>query len=889
MKTINYLRSKIIRINIVAVIIFCFQTSEARISEALAYSPKSGIDSASAKYIDPTAAVNGTGTYDSPWNGSTLAGNPWVANQVYLFKRGTTYSHSSQLYIQVGGVTLGAYGSGARPILQLTANTDNIRGSGSITLQDLELINISGSAGQDGNALNYSGATGYLTVNNCKMHGGFAAVRTFQSSNLDVKVTNCEIYDCWSDGLFLFHTHSIEIGYCNIYNVNTSHPNYPDDGDGIHLDNTPTVWIHHNNIDHTSQPGKFCIIVAADIATYVGNATIEYNTMKRNRAGSDNTIFYSNYAKGSTIIFRYNKVQDALLGIDCHTADMQIYYNSFSNIGEFMALNYGFASNVKIYNNTFSNCGSLINGYGENVDFRNNIVHTITGAAMTGGSNIISDYNDYYNVSSFVSGSTTKGDHDISADPLFTNLPDLDFTLKKGSPCFDKGTTVQLPSPIVDLNGDTVPKGIAVDMGAYEYIPTDKIAPTAPTGLVASNISYTGVTLAWTASTDNIGVTGYNVYKDGIFVTAVTDTSANVSGLTQGTSYSMTIRAKDADDNFSLADTLVVTTTASTDTQSPSIPDGLISSNIKDTSFTISWTGSTDNVGVSEYDVYLNGSLFVSVAGTTTGIDGLIPGTIYSVTVKAKDIVGNTSIESAALAVKTIALCSGSDGWTPTDFGSNQTGTFTAEFDAVPQGQNMAGLIGLSDGHATTYGSLACIVSFGLEGKVLARNAGAYNAVNVFPYTPGTAYHIKFTVNVAAKTYDATIKEVGGLVETIIASHYAFRAQSAQLNCFVEEADQCHVTVTNYSVSTTTGIEVSKDPGGSSSIIFYPNPASSYIDIKVNALSTVSILNIEGKLLVNKTVEEGTTSLPLNLETGLYFIRVIEGNTKIFSGKLMVK
>lgn len=91
------------------------------------------------------------------------------------------------------------------------------------------------------------------------------------------------------------------------------------------------------------------------------------------------------------------------------------------------------------------------------------------------------------------------------------------------------------------------------------------------------------------------------------------------------------------------------------DTTAPSVPSNLVSSNVTSTSLTLSWNASTDNVGVTGYDVYMNGSLKTSTTSTSTSITGLTSSTTYSFTVKAKDAAGNTSSSSSTLNVTTSA------------------------------------------------------------------------------------------------------------------------------------------------------------------------------------------------------------------------------------------
>lgn len=90
---------------------------------------------------------------------------------------------------------------------------------------------------------------------------------------------------------------------------------------------------------------------------------------------------------------------------------------------------------------------------------------------------------------------------------------------------------------------------------------TDTTAPSTPLNLTSSSKTTTSVTLAWSAATDNIGVTGYNVYVNNVLKTTVTTLNTVVTGLTAATSYTFTVRAKDAAGNLSgLSNTVTVVT-----------------------------------------------------------------------------------------------------------------------------------------------------------------------------------------------------------------------------------------------------------------------------------------------------------------------------------------
>ncbi|WP_406835046.1 glycoside hydrolase family 6 protein [Streptomyces sp. AHU1] len=90
---------------------------------------------------------------------------------------------------------------------------------------------------------------------------------------------------------------------------------------------------------------------------------------------------------------------------------------------------------------------------------------------------------------------------------------------------------------------------------------SDTQAPTVPGGLTVGSTTSSSVSLSWSASTDNTAVTGYDIYRDGTKVGSATGTSYTDSGLTASTTYSYTVRAKDAAGNVSASSTAVSATT----------------------------------------------------------------------------------------------------------------------------------------------------------------------------------------------------------------------------------------------------------------------------------------------------------------------------------------
>ncbi|MEV4369524.1 glycosyl hydrolase family 18 protein [Nonomuraea sp. NPDC049637] len=186
---------------------------------------------------------------------------------------------------------------------------------------------------------------------------------------------------------------------------------------------------------------------------------------------------------------------------------------------------------------------------------------------------------------------------------------------------------------------------------------TDTTAPSVPGNLRSTGVTDTSVALAWNASTDNVAVTGYEVYRGGTLVTTVTGTTYNDTGLTANTAYSYTVRARDAAGNRSANSNQISATTTGggggDDKTPPSVPGNLRSTGVSNNSVALAWNASTDNVAVTGYEVYRGGTLVTTVTGTTYNDTGLTANTSYTYTVRARDAAGNRSADSNQITATT--------------------------------------------------------------------------------------------------------------------------------------------------------------------------------------------------------------------------------------------
>ena len=177
----------------------------------------------------------------------------------------------------------------------------------------------------------------------------------------------------------------------------------------------------------------------------------------------------------------------------------------------------------------------------------------------------------------------------------------------------------------------------------------DTISPTTSI-LSASGTTLSTSILSWSIATDNKGVAGYDVYQNSVFIASTTSTTYTVSGLLASTSYDFYIVAKDAAGNGSLPSNSANVTPLFVDTISPTTPT-LSASGTTTTTINLSWIAATDNVGVSDYDVYQNGVFIASTTSTTYAISGLLASTSYDFYVIAKDAAGNISLPSNSVNV----------------------------------------------------------------------------------------------------------------------------------------------------------------------------------------------------------------------------------------------
>ncbi|MFD0677997.1 MULTISPECIES: polysaccharide lyase family 7 protein [unclassified Paenibacillus] len=194
------------------------------------------------------------------------------------------------------------------------------------------------------------------------------------------------------------------------------------------------------------------------------------------------------------------------------------------------------------------------------------------------------------------------------------------------------------------------------DVLVSDIASSDTQAPTAPANLAATAISSSQINLSWNASTDNVGVTGYNVYRGSTLVGSPSTLSFSDTGLSASTSYSYTVKAKDAAGNLSAASNTASATTQSGGTQVTVANPGF------ENSFTGWTTSGSTAISTSDYHSGTrSGKISSSGSQISQTISGLSTNTTYTLSAW---ILGQGLIGANTFGGSEVTIGGNSSAWT---------------------------------------------------------------------------------------------------------------------------------------------------------------------------------------------------------------------------------
>ena len=459
---------------------------------------------------------------------------------------------------------------------------------------------------------------------------------------------------------------------------------------------------------------------------------------------------------------------------------------------------------------------------------------------------------------------------------------------------------------------------------------SDSQAPTVPAGLASANSTGTGFTLSWTASTDNVGVTGYEVFRNGVNIGTTTSATFSVSGVTCGMSSSMTVRARDAAGNWSaLSNTLSVNT---------ALPNaGSITGTSTLCAGTTSVLGSNGLAGGSWSSS--NGSVAsVSSTGVVTGVSAGTASITYTVTANgctssatntvtinalpnAGTITGTSTVNVGATSTLT------SNGVSGGTWASGNTGVATVNVSGVVTGVSggtanityrvtVNGCTSITSRIVTVNNVTTTIIirarSLAAAGSNMtveimnssAPTGGTVQQTKSFINLSTTLANYTFIVNGAVSANKVRVRYTNDManrdleIDYITVAGTTFQAEASstyQIGVWRNVTDGCSVggyytssilQCTGYFhfLANTTGrlAMTTVNNAEEADVLLYPNPSSTVVNLVLFAkeaqTTTLGIYTILGqqvqqskrKLEVGKNV----LSIPISLKAGTYLLSV---------------
>ena len=442
------------------------------------------------------------------------------------------------------------------------------------------------------------------------------------------------------------------------------------------------------------------------------------------------------------------------------------------------------------------------------------------------------------------------------------------------------------------------------------YKNTDTEAPTTPTNVFLNNITFNSINISWSASSDNIGVTGYNVYIDDVLTsqTSSSITNTTISNLSTNTDYNFTIVAKDLINNRS--DSAAINGKTLEDTEAPSIPTNLSISNETDSSVKVSWTPSTDNNVVNGYEVYVDNDLKETTTNSFYTVNGLNTTTTYTIEIVAYDIDNNKSAKSNSINATTTA---GTSNGITELFISEYAEPSIANNKAIEIVNLTASTINLSEysiqkqynggswiddyplGNANIVpGDVFVIVHVDTNNSLLLAEADKFGPPNIdtSPYRFGSP--LNFNGNDPIGLFKNgelidIIGEEGNSSNHIQNKTYRRKATVSEPNTRFDSSEWGILSANTFDDFGSHTSTLSTKSNAFESFKMFPNPTNgNNIYFSVIEDATIHIYNVLGKLIQSSEVTKSKNSINISeFAKGIYLVKINSG--KQFITKKLIK
>lgn len=346
-------------------------------------------------------------------------------------------------------------------------------------------------------------------------------------------------------------------------------------------------------------------------------------------------------------------------------------------------------------------------------------------------------------------------------------------------------------------------------------------------------------------------------------------------------------------------------TSGSRDTTAPSAPTSLASTSKTASSITLSWNASTDNVGVTGYDVYANSILKTTVSGVTATITGLTASTAYSIYVKAKDAAGNASATSNTISVTTNSsgtgtatdllfseYIEGSGNNKALEIANNTGNSVSLSAYTIKKQTNGAGSwsTGLPLSGTLTTGSKFVIVNSSISSTCFSTSAAnisttateltfnGNDAVGLFKN--GVLIDIIGTFNGGTANFaiDVTLRRKS----TVTSPSTTFNL-SSQWDSYT--TDTCNNLASKISRPIQEEVVELSDE-----IVVFPNPSNGIFNIVLdnsNSLYSIEIFSFSGQKVFEKQNTTDSVVSVSHLSSGIYFVK-IEKDSKTTFKKIVI-